>query len=117
MLKRRRLLLAVAAFSLSGCCIISCNYRLPNSYLKVMTATPAECSFEDKAGVRKFRAPGEVLGMPKNAPGKLVCNAAGYQPFVRTVEAQDWNPLTPLSGDPNALRYFIEIDMAMEPKR
>jgi len=52
-----------------------------------MTATPAECSFEDKAGVRKFRAPGEVLGMPKNAPGKLVCNAAGYQPFVRTVEA------------------------------
>jgi hypothetical protein len=33
------------------------------------------------------------------------------------VEAQDWSPLTPLSGDPDALRYFIEIDMAMEPKR
>jgi hypothetical protein len=116
-MQKNLLLLALAGAALSGCCAISCNSSLPNSFVKVMTPTPADCAYEDKAGVRKFKAPGDVLGMPKNAPGTLTCTARGYKPFVRTVTAEGWSPLTPLSGDPDALRYFIEIEMSMEPDK
>ena len=111
------LLLALIVGSSSGCCVISCNGRLPNSFVKVNTATEADCRYEDKAGIRLFRAPGDVLGMPKNAPGELTCTASGYKPFVRTISAEGWSPLTPLSNDPDALRYYIEIEMVMEKKQ
>lgn len=110
-------LLALIAVSSSGCCVISCNGRLPNSFVKVISATEADCRYEDKAGIRLFRAPGDVLGMPKNAPGKLSCTASGYKPFVRTLSADGWSPLTPLSNDPDALRYYIEIEMVMEKEK
>lgn len=100
--------------SLGGCCIVSCNGRLPNSYIKVGSAIQADCAYEDKLGTRYFKAPGEVLGMPKNAPGKLNCQAKGYKPYSRTLVAQDWSPLTPLSGDPEAMRYYVEIELALE---
>lgn len=116
-MQKNLLLLALAGVALSGCCVISCNSGLPNSFVKVATATPADCSYEDRAGLRKFKAPGDVLGMPKNAPGTLTCTAKGYKPFVRTVTAEGWSPLTPLSADPDALRYYIEIDMAMEAEK
>lgn len=108
------LLLSLLGASLSGCCVISCNTRLPNSFLKVATPTQADCVYEDRAGVRKFKAPGDVLAMPRNAPGTLTCTAPGYKPFARKVAAAGWNPLTPLSDDPDALRYYIEINMVME---
>jgi hypothetical protein len=110
-------LLAAIAVSASGCCVISCNSRLPNSHLKVASSVQADCTFEDKAGLRGFKAPGSVKGMPKNAPGTLSCTAKGYQPFVRTVTAQDWNPLPDISGDPDALRYYVEIELVMAPQR
>ena len=99
---------------LGGCCVISCNARLPNSYVKVISNVEADCTYEDKLGVRKFKVPGEVLGMPKNAPGKLICQAKGYKPYSKTLLAQDWNPLTPISGDPDAMRYYSEIELIME---
>lgn len=105
---------SLLALPLGGCCVISCNARLPNSYVKVISSVEADCIYEDKLGLREFKAPGDVLGMPKNAPGKLVCQAKGYKPYSRTLQAQDWNPLTPISGDPDALRYYSEIEMAME---
>jgi len=108
-------LLAVLSLSISGCCIISCNGRLPNSHIKVSSPVTADCVFEDKAGRREFTAPGEVLGMPKNAPGILTCNAKGYKSFSKTLTAQDWNLLTSLSEDPDAVRYFSEINVLMEP--
>jgi hypothetical protein len=114
---RNIVLLALVAGLASGCCAISCNTKLPNSHLKVASAIPADCTFEDKAGLRKFKAPGIVLGMPKNAPGTLTCTAKGYQPYTRTFTAQDWNPLTSLSGGADSLRYYIEIDMAMAAER
>ncbi len=107
-------LLAGLVLPLGGCCAISCNGRLPNSYIKVSSSVPADCSYEDRLGLRKFAAPGEVLGMPKNAPGRLVCNAKGHKPYSKTFLAQDWSPLTPLSGDPDAMRYYIEVDLVLE---
>ena len=106
--------LAAMLLPLGGCCVISCNGRLPNSFVKVNTPVQADCTFEDKSGLRTFKAPGDVLGMPKNAPGKLVCQAKGHKPYSKTFTAQDWSPLTPLSGDPEAMRYYIEIDVAPE---
>jgi len=111
---KRMVWLAAMVLPLGGCCIISCNGNLPNSFIKVASAVEADCTYEDKLGLRKFKAPGEVLGMPKNAPGKLTCQAKGYKPYSKTLMAQDWNPLTSLSGDPGALRYFSEVEMAME---
>lgn len=112
---KKWVLLAVLAWPLGGCCVISCNARLPNSYIKVGSPVAAECTYEDKLGLRKFSAPGDVLGMPKNAPGVLVCTAKGYKPYRRTFLAEDWNPLTPISGDPDAMRYYIEVDLVLEP--
>ncbi len=106
--------LSLIALSLNGCCIVSCNNRPPNSHIKVSTDIPADCTFVDKAGKRAFSAPGEVLGMPKNAPGTLTCNAKGYKSFSKTLNAQDWGLLTPLSGDPDAIRYFSEIHLTFE---
>lgn len=94
--------------------MISCNARLPNSYIKVISSVESDCTYEDKLGVRKFNAPGEVLGMPKNAPGRLNCRAKGYKPYTKTLLAQDWNPLTPISGDPDAMRYYAEVEIAIE---
>jgi hypothetical protein len=111
---KRMVWLAAMVLPLGGCCIISCNGKLPNSFVKVSSATEADCTYEDKLGLRAFKAPGQVLGMPSNAPGKLTCQAKGYKPYSRTLTAQDWNPLTPLSGDPDALRYFSEVEMTME---
>lgn len=111
---KRMLWLAAMVLPLGGCCIISCNGRLPNSYVKVISVTEADCTYEDKLGLRTFKAPGVVLGTPKNAPGKLTCQAKGYKPYSKTLMAQDWNPLTPLSGAPDALRYFSEVEMTME---
>jgi len=108
-------LLTLVAVLTSGCCVITCNTRPPNSHIKVSSVIPADCTFADKAGVRRFKAPGMVLGMPKNAPGTLTCTATGHQAFVRTLTAQDWQPLTALSGDPNALRYYVEIELIMKP--
>ena len=113
---RNSVLLALVAVLTSGCCIITCNTRPPNSHIKVSSVIPASCTFVDKAGVRQFKAPGMVLGMPKNAPGTLTCTAAGRQAFVRTLTAQDWQPLTALSGDPEALRYYVEIELVMKPE-
>jgi hypothetical protein len=111
---KRMVWLAAMVLPLGGCCIISCNGKLPNSFVKVSSATEADCTYEDKLGLRAFKAPGQVLGMPSNAPGKLTCQAKGYKPYSRTLTMQDWNPLTPLSGDPDALRYFSEVEMTME---
>ena len=110
----RILVLAALILPLGGCCAISCNGRLPNSFVKVNSVVQADCTYEDKLGLRSFKAPGEVLGMPKNAPGKLTCRAKGYKPYSKTLAAQDWSPLTPLSGNPDAMRYFSEIEMVME---
>lgn len=111
----KRLLLPVAvAFAVSGCCAITCNSRPPNSHIKVDSDIVAECTFTDKAGSRPFYAPGEVLGMPKNAPGTLTCNAKGYKPFSKTVNMQDWKVLTGDPGDPESMRYFSEITVTME---
>lgn len=111
---KRLILPVVVALSLGGCCVISCNSRLPNSFVKVNSAVPATCTYEDKAGVREFAAPGEVLGMPRNGPGKLACSAKGYKPYTKTIGAQDWNPLTPLSRDADALRYYSEVELVLE---
>ncbi len=111
---KKIVLMVAVVLSLPGCCVISCNGGLPNSYIKVVSATEADCAYTDKLGVRKFKAPGEVLAMPKNAPGKLTCQAKGYKPYSRTLAAQDWTPLTALSGDPDAVRYFCEIEMVAE---
>lgn len=109
------LVLSVATiFSLGGCCAISCNGRPPNSHIKVNSDIAAECSFEDKAGVREFSAPGKVLGMPKNAPGVLTCKAKGYKSFQKTITAQDWSKVTSLSEGPNDVRYFSEVEIVME---
>lgn len=113
-LKKLALLVAIAT-SMGGCCAISCNGRLPNSHIKVNSDIAADCTFEDKAGNRHFSAPGEVLGMPKNAPGTLTCKAKGYKPFQKTMTTQDWNLLTSLSEDPDAVRYFSEVKVIMEP--
>jgi len=114
---RNSILMALIAAVTSGCCAISCNTRLPNSHLKVSSVTPADCTYADKAGVRQFKASGSVLGMPKNAPGKLTCLAKGYRPFIRTVTAEDWSPLAPLSGGTDAVRYYVEIEMVMEAEQ
>jgi hypothetical protein len=111
---KRVILMTAMVLPMAGCCAISCNNRLPNSYIKVISAIQADCTYEDKLGARKFTAPGEVLGMPKNAPGKLTCQAKGYKPYSKTIAVQDWSSLTPISGDPDAMRYFSEIEMAME---
>jgi hypothetical protein len=116
-MQKNLFLLVLVGVALSGCCVISCNSRLPNSFVKVVGTTQADCTYEDRAGARKFKAPGDVLAMPKNAPGTLTCTAKGHKPFVRTVAAEGWSPLTPLSTDPDALRYYIEIDMAMEAEK
>jgi hypothetical protein len=115
-MSRNIVLLTLVAVLTSGCCVITCNTRLPNSHIKVSSVIPADCIFEDKAGVRRFKAPGMLQGMPKNAPGMLTCTAAGHPTFVRTVSAQDWQPLTALSGDPDALRYYVEIELVMKPE-
>jgi hypothetical protein len=107
-------LLAAMLLPLGGCCIISCNGRLPNSFIKVNSSIQADCTYEDRLGVRKFTAPGEELGMPKNDPGKLTCQAKGYKPYAKTFLAQDWSPLTPLSGDSDAMRYYLEVDLILE---
>lgn len=112
----KRLVLPMAiALTTSGCCAIVCNTRPPNSHIKVDSELVAECSFEDKAGIRQFYAPGEVLGMPKNAPGTLTCNAKGYKSFTKTISARDWKPLTVASDDPESMRYFSEIQLTLEP--
>ncbi len=110
-----RLFLPIAlVFTMSGCCAITCNSRPPNSHIKVNSEIVAECSFADKAGIRPFYAPGEVLAMPKNAPGTLTCNARGYKTFSKTVSAQDWKVLAGQPGDPESMRYFSEVMVTME---
>lgn len=111
----KRLFLPVAvAFTVSGCCAITCNSRPPNSHIRVESDVVAECTFADKAGSRAFYAPGEVLGMPRNAPGTLTCNAKGYKTFSKTVTAQDWKPLAGNPDDPDSMRYFSEITLTMQ---
>lgn len=115
----RKLVLPLAvvfASTLSGCCAVVCNTRPPNSHVKINSDILAECTFEDKAGARRIYAPGEVLGMPKNAPGTLTCNARGHKTFTRTITAKDWQPLTAVSDDPDAMRYFSEVNITMEAK-
>lgn len=107
--------LGLIALSLNGCCIVSCNSRPPNSHLKVTSDIPADCTFTDQAGTREFSAPGEVMGMPKNAPGTLTCKAKNRKPFSKTLQAADWNMLANLSGDPAAVRYFSEVSLSFEP--
>lgn len=111
----KRLFLPVAvAFTVSGCCAITCNSRPPNSHIKVDSEIVAECTFEDKAGIRPFYAPGEVLAMPKNAPGTLTCNAKGFKTFSKTVNAQDWKVLAGQPDDPESMRFFSEVTIPME---
>lgn len=111
---KRLLALGLIATSLGGCCMVACNSRPANSHIKINANVPANCSLEDKAGLREFYAPGKVDGMPKNAPGTLICQAEGYKPFQRQVQAADWSKIDPLSGDPLAIRYFSEITVTME---
>ena len=111
---KRLLALCLIATSLGGCCMVACNSRPANSHIKVSSNVPANCSFEDKAGLREFYAPGKVDGMPKNAPGTLICQAKGYKPFQKQVQATDWNKIDSLSGDPLAIRYFSEITVTMK---
>ncbi|MDP2827601.1 MAG: hypothetical protein Q8O37_03245 [Sulfuricellaceae bacterium] len=106
--------LGLIALSVSGCCAISCNGRPPNSHIKVISDIPADCTFTDNAGKREFSAPGEVLGMPKNAPGTLTCTVKNRKPFSKTLKAEDWNLLTSLSDDPSAVRYFSEVVLSFE---
>ncbi len=110
----RRFALAAMFLPLGGCCAIACNGRLPNSHIKVVSAIQSDCIYEDKLGVRAFKAPGQVLGMPKNAPGKLTCRSKGYKPYSKTFVAEDWNRLAPLSGNPDDVRYYSEIEIVME---
>lgn len=112
---KRLILPTAAALALSGCCAVTCNNRPPNSHLKVDSEIVAECNFQDKAGTRQFYAPGEVLGMQKNAPGTLTCNARGYKTFTRTISAQDWKPLTSPTDNPESMRHFSEIRLTLEP--
>jgi len=111
---KQLLVLGLIATSLSGCCMVACNSRPANSHIKVNSNILADCSFEDKAGMRQFSAPGKVDGMPKNAPGTLICKAKGYMPFEKQIKAADWNEIAALSGDPRATRYFSEITVTME---
>ncbi len=111
---KRLLLLGLIATSLGGCCMVACNSRPANSHIKVNANVLADCSFEDKAGLREFNAPGKVDGMPKNAPGTLTCKAKGYKPYQKQVQATDWSKIDSLSGDPQAIRYFSEITITME---
>lgn len=112
---RKWVWLAALAFPLGGCCAISCGDRLPNSYVKVSSSVAADCVYEDKLGQRKFSAPGQVLGMPKNAPGKLVCQAEGFEVYSRTLMPSDWQLLTSLSNDPDAVRYYSEVEAVFVP--
>ncbi|MDP2783701.1 MAG: hypothetical protein Q8O38_03790 [Sulfurimicrobium sp.] len=109
------LALGLIATSLGGCCMVACNSRPANSHIKVSSNVPADCSFEDKAGLREFYAPGNVDGMPKNAPGTLICQAKGYKSFQKQIQAVDWSQIDSLSGDPLAIRYFSEITVILEP--
>lgn len=111
---KRLLLLGLIATSLGGCCMVACNSRPANSHIKVDSNIAADCSFEDKAGLREFYAPGKIDGMPKNAPGTLKCLAKGYKPFQKQVQADDWIKIDSLSGDPLAIRYFSEVSVTME---
>lgn len=111
---KRLLALGLIATSLGGCCMVACNSRPANSHIQVSTNVPVNCSFEDKAGLREFYAPGKVDGMPKNAPGTLTCQAKGYKSFQKQVQAVDWSQIDSLSGDPLAIRYFSEITVTME---
>lgn len=111
---KRLLALGLIATSLGGCCMVACNSRPANSHIKASANVPAECSFEDKAGLREFHAPGKVDAMPKDAPGTLICQAKGYKPYQKQVLTGDWNQVDALSGDPRAVRYFNEISITME---
>lgn len=111
---KRLLLLGLIATSLGGCCMVACNSRPANSHIKVDSNIATDCSFEDKAGLREFYAPGKIDGMPKNAPGTLKCQAKGYKPFQKQVQADDWIKIDSLSGDPLAIRYFSEVSVTME---
>jgi hypothetical protein len=111
---KQLLALGLIATTLGGCCMVACNSRPANSHIKVNSNIPADCSFEDKAGLREFYAPGKVEGMPKHAPGTLICKAKGYTPFQKQINAGDWNQIDSLSGDPLAIRYFSEITITME---
>ncbi|MFA5242056.1 MAG: hypothetical protein WC029_04065 [Sulfuricella sp.] len=111
---KRLLALGLIVTSLGGCCMVACNSRPANSHITVSSNIPADCSFEDKAGPREFHAPGKVDGMPKNAPGTLTCQAKGYKPFQKQVQAADWSKIDSLSGDPLAIRYFSEVSITME---
>lgn len=111
---KQLLALGLIATSLGGCCMVACNSRPANSHIKVSSNVPADCSFEDKAGLREFYAPGNVDGMPKNAPATLICKAKGYKLFQKQIKADDWNQIDPLSGDPLAIRYFSEVTVTME---
>lgn len=111
---KRLLVLGLIATSLGGCCMVACNSRPANSHIKVDSNIAADCSFEDKAGLREFYAPGKIDGMPKNAPGTLKCQAKGYKPFQKQVQADDWIKIDALSGDPLAIRYFSEVSVTME---
>ena len=111
---KQLLLLGLIATTLGGCCMVACNSRPANSHIKVNSNIPADCSFEDKAGPRDFYAPGKVEGMPKNAPGTLICKAKGYKPYQKQINAGDWNQIDSLSGDPLAIRYFSQTTVTME---
>lgn len=111
---KRLLALGLIATSLGGCCMVACNSRPANSHIKVNSSIPVDCTFEDKAGLREFYAPGNVDGMPKNAPGTLSCQAAGYKSFHKQVQAADWSQIDSLNGDPLAIRYFSEITVTIE---
>ncbi|MBZ0104977.1 MAG: hypothetical protein K8H84_05040 [Sulfuricella denitrificans] len=106
--------LGLIIFSLSGCCTVACNSRPANSHIQVNSNVLASCSFEDKAGLREFYAPGKVDGMPKNAPGTLTCQAEGHKIFHKQVLASDWGKIDSLSDDPRAIRYFGETTVTME---
>lgn len=112
---KQLLALGLIATTLGGCCMVACNDRPANSHIKVNSIIPADCSFEDRAGLRDFYAPGNVDGMPKNAPGTLICKVKGYKPFQKQINAEDWTRIDSLSGDPLAIRYFSEIHLAFEP--
>lgn len=111
---KKLLALSLIATSLGGCCMVACNSRPANSHIKVNANIATSCSFEDKAGLREFYAPGKVEAMPKNAPGTLNCQAKGYKPFRKQIQAADWSRIDPLSGDPQAIRHFSEITVTME---
>lgn len=111
---KKMAVLGLIALSLNGCCTVACSSRPANSHIKVNSNILANCSFEDKAGLREFYASGKVDGMPKNAPGTLTCQAKGYKTFQKQVEASDWSKIDSLTGDPLAIRYFSEITITME---